>query len=126
MTSDFNEVEKEKHKLESKHQNEIEGSAIVNDSTEILNKGIGTKEFQTLNPAKCLIEDAFVVAVGEKKKARKVMFVLKHPARADPIKVSSVIVMREKGNKRELIELGTWVNTDSDNPKRDINQRAGE
>jgi|TARA_R100000750_G_scaffold57858_1_gene45140 hypothetical protein len=71
--------------------------------------GIGTKEATALKPAKVTVVSAIVEEVGEKKN-KKVVFLVKHPEKADPIKISSVKYL--KGN--QVVTSGTWLNMDED------------
>lgn len=74
-----------------------------------LNIGLGTKEPEKkiLAPAKVTIVS---VAVESLAKAKKVVFIVKHPAKEETIKISSVSMLVD----RVVKTVGTWLNLDSD------------
>jgi len=83
-----------------------------------LELGIGSKEAITLKPANVKITETKIVEVGEKQnkeeekpKWKKVVCVVKHPDREEPIEISSV--KYERNGK--LLVTGLWVNKDEDN-----------
>jgi len=75
-----------------------------------LELGIGSKEAITLKPANVKITETKIVEVGEKHN-KKVVCVVKHPDREEPIEISSV--KYERNGK--LLVTGLWVNKDEDN-----------
>lgn len=78
-----------------------------------LNTPIGTEEAVTLKPAKVEILEGNIEEVGAKK-AKKVVFTVKHPLSEQPIKISAV----KWENKGKLEVSGLWFNTDSKNQIR--------
>lgn len=75
--------------------------------------GIGTKEQASLKPGTCEVVNTDIEEVGDKK-ARKAVFFVKHPDKQEPVKMSSVVVMRKRKDKKEILTLGTWANLDED------------
>ena len=80
----------------------------MNEQTE-LKIGIGTldRERVALKPAKVKIVG---VKIEETAKAKKVSFIVKHPDKEEPIKLSSVSYIMEK----EVVTSGTWFNLDKE------------
>jgi len=72
--------------------------------------GIGTKEQTKLEPKNVKIVNAKVESVGDKG-AKKLVCLVKHPDKEEPIQISSAKV--EKKGKLEI--GGLWVNLDEDN-----------
>jgi len=70
--------------------------------------GLGTEEPQKskLAPAKVKIVS---VSIEPTAKAKKVVFVVKHPDKEETIKLSSVAYLDD----REIKVVGTWLNLDS-------------
>lgn len=81
----------------------------MNKTQEELEKGIGTKEAETLEPTKVKIENIEIEEVGEKKN-KKAVFEVKHPDREETIKISKIKYER---NKRLRI-VGSWYSLDED------------
>jgi len=74
-----------------------------------LDKGIGTKEAVSLQPAKVKIENVQIEEVGDKKN-EILKCSVKHPDKEELIKISEV---RYEKNK-ELKTTALWVNLDDD------------
>jgi len=79
------------------------------ENQEKLNKKIGTKEQEKLEPANVKIEKVRVETV-EKAKSEKIVCSVKHPSKEELIDISAVKF--EKAGK--LISVGLWYNEDSD------------
>ena len=77
------------------------------ENQEKLEKGIGTKELETLKPAKVKIDD---VKIGEVKTNEKLICLVKHPDRDDQITISSVKYIA----KEKLKVSGLWYKEDED------------
>jgi len=74
---------------------------------EKLNKKIGTKELETLKPAKVKIDD---VKIEEVKTNEKLSCLVKYPDRDDQITISSVKYIA----KEKLKVSGLWYKEDED------------
>ena len=79
------------------------------EDQEKLNKKIGTKEQEKLEPANVKIEKVRIELV-EKAKSDKVICSVKHPNKEELIEISAV--KYEKAGK--LVSIGLWYNEDSD------------
>ena len=79
------------------------------EDQEKLNKKIGTKEQEKLEPANVKIEKVRIEPV-EKAKSEKVVCSVKHPNKEELIEISAV--KYEKAGK--LVSIGLWYNEDSD------------
>ncbi len=77
--------------------------------------GIGTRETPRLEATSCQVAGCDIELVGKDKKAQKVVFHLVHPRKEDTISVSSVTLLRQKKDKKEIVSSGTWLSLDEDN-----------
>ena len=91
-----------------KKKNET-GRRIEKMETNELEIGIGTKEVESLKPAKVRIVDVVVEEVG-KNNNKKVVCTCKHPDREEKIKLSGV----KYNLKDKLVTSGLWLNRDED------------
>jgi len=81
------------------------------ETNEKLTKGIGTKEPETLKPARVTVKDVKIEPVKfAKDDGEKVILVCKHPDREETLNISKAQVMRK--DTRKII--GLWYNEDAD------------
>lgn len=80
------------------------------ENQEELKIGLGTieQEKTSLKPAKVKIVSTLIEPTA---KAKKVVFVVKHPDKEETIKISSVSFLEN----REVKVVGTWLNLDKEN-----------
>lgn len=74
---------------------------------------IGNTPTQKLEAKKCIIENVEIELV-EKAKSNKAVFELNHPDKEEPIKISSVALLRQKKDKKEIVNVATWCNLDKE------------
>ena len=76
-----------------------------------LDAGISTKDIESLKPELCKVEDIQIIDVNlTDSKGRKAVFVSKHPARDDSIKISAVQFIRNA----KVTTSGTWISKDEE------------
>jgi len=81
------------------------------DINEKLEKKIGTKEIETLKPAKVKVMNVDLVEVKFGNKTNeKVVLSCKHPDREEPINISTVKVLK----KDKVKTSGIWYNMDEE------------
>lgn len=76
---------------------------------ELYTRPIGTKEAKKIEAKRCVIKEAEIKEMGEKKNPI-LMLAVKHPDKDDLIKISKVKLI--EGTSVKLI--GLWVNQDED------------
>lgn len=75
--------------------------------------GIGTKESAKLDAKDCEVVNVETELV-EKAKCNKVVFYLKHPDKEEHLKVSSIFILKQRKDTKEIKSLASWVSLDSD------------